>query len=67
MLWAIPLSTKQKDIDFYYSFFDPQDHDVSAILAQLRLIGTERLKRKMYTLEKETYSEIKKLIKNLLD
>ena len=39
MFWAISLSTKQKDFDFYYNFTDLNGNNVSAILAQLKLVS----------------------------
>ena len=36
MFWIIPLSTKQKNLDFYFNFTDPNGQKVSCILAQLR-------------------------------
>ena len=37
MFWAVPLSTKQKAFDFYFNYTDPQNQQVSAILAQMKL------------------------------
>src|ERR1700727_995142 len=48
MFWVIPLSSKQKQIDFYFNYTDPQNQQVSAILAQLKLVSIKRLRRKMY-------------------
>ena len=45
MFWTIPLSTKQKDFDFYFNFTDPNGQRVSAILAQMKLVSVKRLKR----------------------
>lgn len=50
MFWCVPLSTKQKAFDFYYNFTDPNMNNVSAILAQLRIMSVKRLRRKMYEL-----------------
>lgn len=66
MLWCVPLSSKQKDLDFYYNFADPMGQKVSAILAQLRLISTKRLERKWYTIPYKNLLEIKTKIKSLL-
>ena len=37
MFWVVPLSTKQKEIDYYFNFTDVGGNAVSAILAQLKL------------------------------
>lgn len=59
MFWGIPLSTKQKNLDFYYNFTDLNNQKVSAILAQLKLISVKRLKRNLYEISKEDLKEIK--------
>ncbi len=66
MFWTIALSTKQKDIDFYYNFTDPLSNEVSAILAQFRLMSIKRLTRKLYTLPDKIFIDIVKSIKELL-
>ena len=59
MFWVVPLSGKQKRLDFYYNFTDPQRMVVSAILAQLRMMSTKRFMRKMYTLAANHYIRIR--------
>ena len=129
MLWSIPLSTKQKELDFYYilgeypaacrgdepspprrplpcgaedgrssgnalvrpygravgiwkswisrypgrepgelhyNFTDPNKNNVSAILAQLRLLSIQRLRRKLYNLPDQLLRDVKEKLKNFL-
>lgn len=66
MFWCVPLSTKQKNLDFYFNYTDPQNQKVSAILAQMKLISIKRLKRKMYEIDLKTLEEIKIVIKSLI-
>ncbi len=66
MFWAIPLSTKQKKIDFYFNYTDVNNKEVSAILAQMKLISVKRLKRKLYELEYQRVLEIKEKLKSFL-
>ena len=66
MFWAIPLSTKQKDFDFYFNFTDPNGQKVSAILAQMKLVSVKRLKRDIYIIPKELFEEIKDKLKLFL-
>jgi len=66
MFWAISLSTKQKEFDFYFNFTDPNGNKVSAILAQLKLISIKRLNRKIYDLSEEQLKEIKSKLKDFL-
>lgn len=62
MAWVIPLSTKQKKLDFYFNFTDLEGNKVSAILAQLKLVSTKRFIRRLYTLDTPTFSELRKQI-----
>lgn len=66
MFWVIPLSTKQKEFDFYFNYTDPNDQKVSAILAQMKLLSVKRLKRKLYDIPKELFDEMKQKLKSFL-
>ena len=66
MFWVVPLSTQQKDFDFYYNFVDPQNQGVSAILAQMRLVSVKRFKRKMYAMEAPCFSCVIKRLRGFL-
>jgi mRNA interferase MazF len=67
MFWSVPLSTKQKDLNFYYNYTDPHGNKVSAILAQMKLLSTKRLRRKMYTISETELEEIKKKLRKLIE
>lgn len=58
VFWAIPLSSRQKDLDFYFNYTDQDNQKISAILAQLKMISVKRLKRKMYDLPADLLLEI---------
>lgn len=66
MFWIIPLSTKQKDFDFYFNYTDPNDQKVSAILAQMKLLSVKRLKRKLYDIPNELFDEMRQKLKSFL-
>lgn len=66
MFWCVPLSTKQKNLDFYYNYTDPSGGNVSAIIAQMRLISVKRLKRNLYEFDSKQVLNIKEKIKSLL-
>ncbi len=66
MFWSIPLSTKQKDFDFYYNYTDTNNQAVSAILAQMKLMSIKRLKRKLYEVDEKQLGEIKTKLKLFL-
>ncbi len=58
MFWAVPLSTKQKNFDFYFNYIDLNNQKVSIILAQMRLISIKRLKRKIHDIPKGIFIEV---------
>ncbi len=58
MFWIVPLSSKQKQIDFYYNFLDLNDIPAAIILAQLKLVSIKRFYRLMYTLDKQKFEKI---------
>jgi mRNA interferase MazF len=66
MFWSIPLSTKQKNLDFYFNYTDPHANKTSAILAQMKLISIKRLLRKMYDFDQDLFSSIKIKLKSFL-
>ena len=66
MFWAIPLSTKQKDFDFYFNYTDPNGQKVSAILAQMKLVSVKRLKRDIYVIPDKIFYQIKQKLKSFL-
>jgi mRNA interferase MazF len=39
IFWIVPLSTKQKPLDFYFNYNDPSGAPVAAVLAQSRLVS----------------------------
>ncbi|KKT21216.1 MAG: hypothetical protein UW04_C0008G0004 [Parcubacteria group bacterium GW2011_GWB1_43_8] len=66
MFWVTPLSTKQKDFDFYFNYIDSNNQKVSAILAQMKLVSVKRLKRKLYDIPNELFNEMKQKLKSFL-
>ena len=67
MFWSIPLSTKQKKLDFYYNFTDPYSMKISAILAQMKLVSLKRLNRKLYDISLTDLEEVKVRLKKFLE
>lgn len=66
IFWALSLSTRQKEIDYYYNFVDINNEKVSVILAQIRLVHIKRFKRKMYDLSGKDINNIKKILREYL-
>lgn len=66
MFWAIPLSTKQKNLDFYFNYTDPNSLKVSAILAQMKLVSIKRFRRKLYDIQADEVAQIRLRLKSFL-
>ena len=66
IFWCVPLSTKQKNLDFYYNFTDPNDLQVAAVLAQMKLVSVKRLQRNLYTIDPPKLVEIKEKLRGFL-
>ena len=66
MFWGIPLSSKQKDFDFYFNYVDPNGQKASAILAQIKLISVKRIERKMYDIPDALFEEVKQKLKSFI-
>jgi mRNA interferase MazF len=66
MFLILPLSTKQKSLDFYFNFKDPFDREVAVILAQIKLCSVKRLRRKLYEVTHENLQNITLKLKDLL-
>ncbi|HEY1041595.1 MAG TPA: type II toxin-antitoxin system PemK/MazF family toxin [Candidatus Paceibacterota bacterium] len=66
MFWCIPLTTKQKEYDFYFNYIDPDSQKVAAILAQMKLMSIKRLQRKLYLFNNRDFGVIKSRIRYLI-
>ncbi len=66
MFLTLPLSSKQKDLSFYYNFTDHSNRGVSIILAQVKLMSIKRFNRKMYEISNEMLFDIKSKFKDLI-
>ena len=66
IFWVLPLSTKQKKIDFYYNFKDKNNQNVSVIISQIRLIHIKRFERKLHDMNMPDVVEIKKRLREYL-
>lgn len=67
MFWGVPLSSKQKNLDFYFNFTDVNEQKVAVILAQMKLISVRRLNRKLYEIPQITLNLIKAKLQSFLD
>lgn len=66
IFWIVPLSTKQKELDFYFNFTDLNNQKVSVILAQMKLVSVKRLERDIYVMPNELFSKIRQKLKSFL-
>ena len=62
---VIPLSTTNKRGRFYYAFDGKTGKISVALLSQIKVIDTMRLRHKIGVMDKENFSEMKKKIKEL--
>ena len=66
MFWVVPLSTKQKSIDFYFNYTDPENKPVSVIIAQLKLMSINRIGRKLYDFNETNLEKVKAKIRSYI-
>ena len=66
MFWVVPLSTKQKPLDFYFNYNDPSGAPVAAVLAQLRLVSINRFRRDIYVLPATLLREVRARLRAFL-
>ena len=65
IFWGIPLTSKEKDGKYYYSF-DFGSRRSSGIISQVKLMDRKRLVRKLGIIKKKNFEELKKRITELL-
>jgi mRNA interferase MazF len=66
IFWVVPLSTKQKPLDFYFNYNDPSGTAVAAVLAQLRLVSINRFRRDIYVLPATLLREVRARLRAFL-
>ena len=66
IFWVVPLSTKQKPLDFYFNYNDPSGAPVAAVLAQLRLVSINRFRRDIYVLPAMLLREVRARLRAFL-
>jgi mRNA interferase MazF len=66
IFWVVPLSTKQKPLDFYFNYNDPSGAPVAAVLAQLRLVSINRFRRDIYVLQATLLREVRARLRAFL-
>jgi mRNA interferase MazF len=66
MFWIVPLSSKQKNFDFYFNYKDSLGRKVSVILAQMKLMSLKRFIRDVDQMDTDLFLEIKKKLSLLL-
>ena len=66
IFWVVPLSTKQKPLDFYFNYNDPSGAPVAAVLAQLRLVSINRFRRDIYVLPATLLREVRARLRTFL-
>jgi len=62
----IPLTTANKQTKYYVLVGRVDGRSASAIISQVRLIDTKRLDQHIATLDKQTFADVKKAVKDAL-
>ena len=62
---AVPISSKIKQNKYYVNFIH-DDHEFSALISQVRLISTKRLRRKIYEMNAVTFDKIREALRDLI-
>ena len=65
IFWGLPFTSQEKTGKYYYQCLYKGKKFI-AILSQLRLVSSKRLLRRIRTLSKSNFTEVKKCIKNFL-
>ena len=65
VLWALPLTSKNKIGKYYYQF-EYKGRKYSVILSQLKLISSKRLLRKIRTFPRDDFRKVRKSVKDLI-
>jgi mRNA interferase MazF len=65
ILWALPLTSKDKTGEYYYQF-EYNRKKYSVILSQIRLISSKRLLRKVRVLSDVEFEKVRNKFKNLV-
>ncbi len=71
IFWGVPLTRTLKDLSFYFSFVistETGKHETqsAAVVSQIRLIDSKRLRRMIGYISKEDFAVLKKKLKALL-
>ncbi|HCC67607.1 TPA: hypothetical protein DEP90_00090 [Patescibacteria group bacterium] len=66
LLLAVPISSKIKDKNRYYQKISYNNKIYSVIISQIRLLDSKRLIRKIATLNKEDFENIKKYVRSIM-
>lgn len=65
LFWGIPMTSQNKKGKYYYQC-EYKNHFYSCILSQLRIFDAKRLTRKIRSMQKTEFLEIKQKVANLL-
>ncbi|SRR3989338_2123999 len=63
---AIPLTSQVRKDNKYHFGFLHNDEEFSAVISQLRLISTKRLRRKMYIMDSRIFNQIREAIRKMI-
>lgn len=65
VLWALPITSKRKNGKYYFNM-RYKDEDYQVILSQLRLLSSKRLTRKIRTISKKEFDQIRDKVRGFI-
>ena len=66
MVLVVPLTTTDKRTPYHFVFLDNNGEEVAAILSQLRLVSTKRLKRYMFRMPDPIFDDIRAAVQKMI-
>lgn len=66
IFWGIPLTKKERDTKYYFTFSFPERGKNTAILSQIRLIDARRLSYHIGEISEIDFKDLKEKLKKLL-
>jgi mRNA interferase MazF len=66
IFWGLPMSTKIKENEFHFKYSFDNDENATILLSQIRLMSSKILIRRLVTINRNTFSEIRKAVNKLI-
>lgn len=67
LFWGVPCTSKKKSGTYYFDLGEVEKRQNTLILSQMRLLDAKRLKYRLGVVDKITFSNIQKSLKQIID